>query len=340
MSIRRFVFGMVAALLVGATPGMAAGVSSSVVLTITSPGTIYFGQGVDGYVSVTASDGSTPSGTINFLDGGQSICVIPATQAASCPASTGAGFVVGTHVLTAVYSGDASHLGSTSNAVTVMVLANGTSVSLASSGNPVAVGQSVMLTATVQDANVIPTGTVTFLDGGAVLGMAALNAAGAAVLSTSGLSVGNHAVTASYGGDASAVASVSPVLNETVDSASISGQDPFSITVTGSTTVGVGRMTNLLVTVTPRQGFAEPVELSCGSLPWEAACTFGMRTIPAGGGTTTLEVSTFAPHDCGSSTPYFSGLPFAGPMVAGLMMLFVPGKRRRGWKGLLIALVA
>ncbi len=340
MSIRTLLSTMAVLLpFAGAMPARAAvAISSSVALTITTPGTIYFGQSVDGFANVTTSDGSTPSGTITFFDGVQSICTISVTQAATCPASTGTGFAVGTHVLTAVYSGDASHLGSTSNAVTVIVLPNGTTVSLTSSANPAAAGQSVVFTATVAGLQAMAPGMVTLFDGDMALGTVAPGSGGVATFSTASLSAGSHSVTASYAGDAGSAASTSTAIAETVSGSVVVGeQDGFSVAVTGSTTVSVGRMTSLLVTVTPQQGFAQPVDLSCADLPSEAACTFAMRTIPSGGGTTTLEVSTIAPHDCGSTTPYFASL--AGPMMAGMVLLFLP-RQRRGWKGLLIALVA
>lgn len=344
MSIRGFVLKMAAALALGAMPGIAsaAGVSSSVVLTITTPLTISYGQTVDGYANVTASDGSTPTGTISFYDGGQNICVIPVAQAGSCPASAGTGFAVGTHTLTAVYSGDAMRTGATSNTVTVMVLPDTTAVSLESSANPAATGQSVMFTASVGGTYAMPSGMVIFLDGSSVLGTAAMNSAGVATLNTIWFGAGSHSVTASYAGNVDSAASVSAAVVETVNPAVIQAQSDVSVAVTGSTTVGVGRTASLTVTVVTKQGYAKPVELSCADLPTESACTFGVETIPAGGGSTTLEVSTIAPHDCGSSTPYFesSGMPFAGPALAGLAVLFIPRKRRRGLKGLLIALVA
>ncbi len=70
--------------------------------------------GVNGSAQVTSSDGSLATGTITFYDGTTNICTIPVAPSASCPASAGANFAVGTHVLTAVYSGDTTHLGSTS----------------------------------------------------------------------------------------------------------------------------------------------------------------------------------------------------------------------------------
>ncbi|MBB5328284.1 FG-GAP-like repeat-containing protein [Tunturiibacter gelidoferens] len=92
------------------------------VFSLSTPSTIYLGQVVSGAARVTASDGSTPTGTISFFDGTTNICTIAVTEAASCPPSAGSGFSVGTHTLTAAYSGDATHLGSTSAPVTVTVL--------------------------------------------------------------------------------------------------------------------------------------------------------------------------------------------------------------------------
>ena len=319
------------ALLLPAT-AHATAITSSVVFTITSPATMYFGQNVDGYANVTTSDGSTPTGTITFYDGTTDICQIPVSPMSSCPASTGTGFTVGTHSLTAVYSGDTTHTGATSNAVVLTVLANPTAVSLVSSANPATAGQPVTLTATAAGSYAMPTGSVTFLDGTNPIGTAALNSSGVATLTTASLSAGSHSLTASYAGDGGSAPSASSVLAETINPATVQSTGGFSITTAGPTTVGVGRSANLTVTVTPQPGFTQPVDLSCAHLPAESACTFGQRTIPAGGGTTTLEISTIAPHDCGSSTPYF--------VSAGFAMLLLPFGRQRRLRGLLVALVA
>src|SRR5258708_10365916 len=94
---------------------------------------------------------------ITFYDGATNICTIPVAPSASCPASAGAGFAVGTHVLTAVYSGDSTHLGSTSAAVTAVVLPLAatkvqTVTMLTSSADPATSGQSVRVTANVESA--------------------------------------------------------------------------------------------------------------------------------------------------------------------------------------------
>jgi hypothetical protein len=171
--------------------------------------------------------------------------------------------------------------------------------------------------------------------------MKTLVGSGVASFSIASLSVGSHAITASYAGDANSTASVSAVLTETVNgtAATVSG---FSVSVTGSAKVGVGGVASLQVAVAPQTGYMQPVQLSCADLPSESACTFAAHTIPAGGGTTTLQLSTMAPRSCavadsGSTT---AGLPFAGTTFAALLLLFVPGKRRRATKGLLVALIA
>jgi Bacterial Ig-like domain (group 3)/FG-GAP-like repeat/FG-GAP repeat len=325
-------------------------VPTTVVLTITSPLTITFGQAVNGSAQVTASDGNLPTGTITFYDGATNICTIPVAPSASCPASAGANFPVGTHVLTAAYSGDTTHLASVSAPVTVTVVPVATPTKaqtvtmLTSNLDPAMAGQSVTFTANVVATGsslIVPTGVVTFLDGSTVLGTKPLVGSGVASFSTSSLSMGGHSITASYGGDANSVASLSAVLTETVNSAVTAGSG-FSVSVTGAAKVGVGGVANLQVTVSPQTGYMQLVQLSCADLPSEAACTFAAHTIPAGGGTTTLQLSTMAPRSCtvadsGSTT---AGLPFAGTSVAALLVLFIPGKRLRIVKGLLVALVA
>ncbi len=163
---------------------------TTTVLTIISPLTITYGQPVNGSAQVTASDGSLATGTISFYDGTSNICTIPVAPSASCPASAGANFGVGTHVLTAVYSGDATHLASTSAAVTVVVLPvavtkTQTATTLTSSVDPATSGQNVTFTAnvtTMGSATSTPTGVVTFLDGSTVLGTQPVVGSGVASL--------------------------------------------------------------------------------------------------------------------------------------------------------------
>jgi len=81
---------------------------------------------------------------------------------------------------------------------------NATTTTLAPSVNPVILGNPVTFQVTVAPNTVgstNATGTVTFKDGDTVLGSQPLDSTGHASLTTSGLTVGPHAITAAYSGD-------------------------------------------------------------------------------------------------------------------------------------------
>src|SRR5262249_61359782 len=106
----------------------------------------------------------------------------------------------GGHPIPASYNGDATSAAS-SQAFTEQVNAPAaatTTTTLRTSVPTAVFGQGETLMATVTSPAGVPTGTVTFLDGTTVLGTAQLNA-GQAVLTVS-LGVGNHQLTAVYGG--------------------------------------------------------------------------------------------------------------------------------------------
>src|SRR5207237_229303 len=96
-----------------------------------------------------------------------------------------------------------------------------TGVALASSAASPVAGQSVTFTAVVSATAPgagMPGGIVTFFDGATTLGTGTLSG-GQASLSTSGLAVGGHTITAAYGGDADLTGSTSAALSETVNQA-------------------------------------------------------------------------------------------------------------------------
>ena len=94
---------------------------------------------------------------------------------------------------------------------TTFVLTNdkgNTTTSLASSPNPSRLGQTVTFTTAVTAANGIPTGMITFTLDSVILSLP-LDATGTVAYVTDTLSVGNHLVSAAYGGDSNFNASSS-----------------------------------------------------------------------------------------------------------------------------------
>jgi hypothetical protein len=178
---------------------------------------------------------SSATGTITFMDGSSTLGI--ATVVAGVATYTTSSFAVGTHSITAVYSGDLAYAPSTSAVLTQTVNKATSSVVLTSSLNPSLFGQSVTVTATTTAG---ATGTVTFQDAGVTLGTVELSG-NAATYTTSALSVGSHQLTAVYSGDSNFDTNSSAVLAQNVSSPiQIFGLSPNSgapgttVTITGS----------------------------------------------------------------------------------------------------------
>jgi hypothetical protein len=164
-----------------------------------------------------ASGFGMPTGTVTFKDGGVTIGTRTLNAWGLATYST-TSLSVGRHSITAVYGGDSSFNGSTPSALSQKVNKASTT-KVISSANPSVSGRSVTFTATVsanEPGSGTPTGTVTFKDGGKVLGTATLDASGKASYSTSSLSVGAHSITAVYSGDGNFGGSTSSVLTQNV----------------------------------------------------------------------------------------------------------------------------
>lgn len=162
---------------------------------------------------------SAATGSVQFFDGANVLGTSVLSGGSASFATTT--LAAGTHSITAAYSGDSSYASSTSSALTQTVVGGvvGTTTALTSSLNPSAYGDQVTFTATVSPSSGA-TGSVTFMDGGTVLGSSALNASGVATFSTSSLLIGSHSITAQYGGDSSHGSSTSPALSQIVNKAS------------------------------------------------------------------------------------------------------------------------
>lgn len=161
-------------------------------------------------------------------------------------------------------------------------------ITLTSSVNPGINGQPVTFTAALSggSGNPIPTGTVTFLDSGTALySPVTLNSTGAAVFTSSSLSVATHSVTASYGGDGNYLAVTSSVLSEVVVPAPASD---YTLTAPVLTqTVVAGDSTSYSITITPTNGYNGTITFSCVGLQG-ATCAFNPSTLTPNNVATTL----------------------------------------------------
>ncbi len=195
--------------------------ASQVSLAI-APNPSVFGQGIvfTATVSAVGMGSGIPTGTVTFLDGATSLGAA-SLNASGIAILLRAGLAVGTHSISASYSGDAKNLGSVSQGIALTVGQDSTTTTLAASPNPSVFGQPVTLAATV---TVIapgagsPSGFVTFLEGSKSLGTAMI-VGGVARLMISTLAPGSHTIMASYGGDANSMASTSTNATQVVTKA-------------------------------------------------------------------------------------------------------------------------
>jgi len=238
-------------------------------------------------VRPAAADTLVPGGTVAFRDGATTLGSATLVNGrASLVVST---LAVGTHSLTAVYSGSLEFAPSTSAAVTQTVNLASTSTSLTSTPNPSTVGQAVTLRATVSPvapATGVPTGSVTFRDGATSLGVVAL-VNGSASLTISTLAAGSHSLTAAYGGSPTFLASTSAAVTQTVNAAA-----PAPPPAAGTDTVSINRAeragNQLRVEGTTSRlangTFAASVEIHDGTIVGGACTGALITTTPVSGG--------------------------------------------------------
>lgn len=170
-------------------------------------------------VAPVAPATGTPAGAVQFLVDGEPEGVFKTLQngAAEIEIAT---LSRGSHTITATYySADPNFVTSTSDPITQTVNKAATKTVVESS-SPVSVyGQPVTFTATVSvqaPGAGSPTGTVTFTDGSTVLGTAPVSSSTGfqASITTSSLSVAQHAIVATYDGDDSFLGSDGSVVQK------------------------------------------------------------------------------------------------------------------------------
>jgi hypothetical protein len=222
------------------TASISVGAAAAAKLVVTAPVAAKAGDALD--VTVTAFDpygnvATNYAGTVHFtIDDGRASLPTTYTFTPGTGSHTFGGVILrsaGSHTLTVVDTGTPP----LTAGVSVAISPTSAQLTLTTIPNPAVLGQPVTLAATVRPTNPdagTPTGTVAFLDGTATLGVVALDSSGQAMLTTSALGLGGHALQAVYSGDVTFLAAA-PVLSSAVVT-----DQPVS-DVTGLLSVSLGR---------------------------------------------------------------------------------------------------
>ena len=150
-----------------ATVNVAQAGTSVVVSNAANPSVV--GQQISLSATVTPASGSGPTGTVQFYDSGTALGPAESVSGGVATLTTSA-LALGTHPITAIYSGDGNFQGSTAlGTFSQGVNQAGTTTVVTSSANPGALGVPITYTATVTvngPGGGTPTGKVSFTDGG------------------------------------------------------------------------------------------------------------------------------------------------------------------------------
>jgi hypothetical protein len=248
------------------------------------------------YIATVASLYGVPlSGTVTFKDGTTTIATV--TLAANQASYTTSYTITGTHLIKAIYSGDATS-GSSISAVMkqyIEILPVASKTVVASSGSPSVVGQPVTFTSKVTSIyGKIPDGElVTFYDGTIALGSAPV-AGEIATYTTSALSVKTHTIKATYAGD-------STFLPSTGTTSQIIVKYPTTTTLTSVPNPSTyGQPVTITATVTP----AGPYPIT-GKVIFRDGTT-GIGTATVSGGIAKLVKSTLAVSTHSITAQYLS----------------------------------
>ena len=254
----------------------------------------------------------------------------------------------GPYDLSAHYAGDATYAPSDSTAIVVTVAPessttslsvltfNSQGISLPFTGGPF--GSFVYLRADVAGVSGqgIPTGSVTFLDGGLPLVAGSslmLNSDGNTATPNGILNfdTGTHTITASYSGDASFNPSITAQSQTFTITSGFYGTIPSTQSNVIVSAPGGSGATS--ITVANSTGFSGTISLTCSGLPSEAACVFAPATITANGTANTtsasITVTTTAPTARSQARGYWPAEWIMGIGLALFSTVLVSRKRQR-----------
>jgi hypothetical protein len=264
-------------------------------------------------VTPTMGGNGTPTGSVTFTDTMNATVlgtspIIPGATAIATYTTSANQLSLGSHSITATYSGDSTYtIGSPSNNV-VEVIGTATTTTLSPSSMVIAPGlPGVQFSAGVNPATnggPAETGTVTFTaDGSNVLDTQNVSNATAVSMFITTLAAGTHSITATYSGDANYITSTSMPVTVTVSTPTSTA---LAVTVAGGGAAPANIVPSTMVTLTATVTPTIPGPSFDGD-----TVTFMDNGVSIGTGTTTNGVAVLGPISLSAGpnalTAFFAG---------------------------------
>lgn len=249
------------------------------------------------FTATVSGNGGIPTGTVTFVIDGATAGT-GTLDAKGVATFADSALTVGTHTVSASYSGDTDDNPSSSASIPQVETAISTTTSLGASSTGGTSPQSVLVATVLAPTGPTPTGTVTFYNGTTVIGAASLDSNGIATLLPD-LAPGTYSVTASYGGDALHAPSTSAAV-------SISGSPAgFGISLSPpKMTLVTSQNGTTTVTLSSQSGFSDTIGMGCLSLPAGVNCHFSAADVTLKSGqsaTVQLTIDTDSPLSGGTT---------------------------------------
>jgi hypothetical protein len=279
--------------------------SPSLITLAATPNPVSSGQSVTLTAAIAQVGSTPPTGSVTFFSNGNSLNSAQVTNGtATLPIST---LAAGINVITATYPGDSNYAPGASITLALIVNpapAQPTATTLSASPNTANAGAPVTMTAKVTAVLGTPTGTVSFLSNGVILGSALLDSSGTAIWQTSTIPAGTDTLVAQYTGTSSFAASNSSSALEIINPA------PLTKTTTAlqasSNPITEGQAVTFTATVTPTSGtptgtvsfLSNGVAIGSASVSSPGVATLQIPSMAAGAYTISAQyvgTSTFAP---------------------------------------------
>jgi large repetitive protein len=300
-----------------------------------------YGSFMELHSAIGPSTHGVATGSVAYKDAGNLLSSAPVNPKGEAdlfifPGTTPAPLLPGPHTLTATYSGDPSFNGSASATETITITKGIPTVALSSAASFVA-GQSGTLTASINPTGPVnPTGTVQLLDGGVALGAPVTIPPGSTQVSlpVTFQTGGAHSVTASYSGDTTYNAAVSPALAITVSGL-------FSFAGTTSATVAAGQAATYNLSAAAATGFSGTVALTCSGAPAGTTCSISPASVTLSSTATSVPFTVTVATTTSAALHKlpFRGLPIVFGMIFAIAISLKSGRKQRWQFGAVAILV-